>query len=450
MPAAFHMPDNGPRSSGPFSPLWEDLKEAYRFFRFESSWGQKSAWMLFCFTSFHLAFLVPDAVIIPGERAKVFSGLLCSVTLLVCCFLARGQRRVGTRTELAVSLILAALMVLSSIHSLVPASSLARAFVILSSGLGGFWCARIILADDTGRRIFRGFCLVILAALVCVCILCYFVCGNLFACVDTNPHPVAGRMLLLWFAPLSCILPWGAGPVWIFVLLISGSYVFFLISNLRSACLIPVALLVLAAVSKVVRIKYLIAALMPLAVILAIFFHQLPVNKIGLEFEPAYYRFESYFFSFHIAVKSPLLGIGLTSPRREFLKDYEIRYPYTTKKLFSQSVNTVGTSENVFLSFMAEVGLPFTLLYLWALIVIVTRLFRQLFRGAAAPLFHPLALLAPLAAGLLQCMVTDTLYQPQTTWFFHILLGLVPWGERTPSAGKADSTSGQESQTGRA
>lgn len=427
----FLMRENSSGSSRFISPLWEDLKEAHRFFRFESSLGQKLAWLLFCFTSFQVAFLIPYRVIIPGERAKLFSGLLCLVTLLVCYFLARSQRKVGTRTELAISLILSVLMLASSIHSLVPATSLGRAFVILSSGLGGFWCARIILSDDTGRRIFRGFCLLLLAALLCVCVIWNFVYGNVYTCVDANPHPLASRILLLWFAPLSCVLPWGAGSVWIFGVLIGSSYALFLMSNLRSACLIPVALLLLGSAMKVVRLRYLVAAMVPLFVILAVFFHQLPATKIGLEFEPAYYRFESYFFSFHIAAKRPLLGIGLTAPRDEFLKDYEIRYPYTTKEKFAESVSVVGTSENIFMSFMAEVGIPFTLLYIAALAVIITRLLRQLSRGESPLLFHPLALLAPLVAGLLHSMVLDGLYHPQVCWFFHILLGLVPWGDRS-------------------
>ena len=39
------------------------------------SWGERAAWVLFLATSLHLAFLQPWVEVIPGERAKVFSGI---------------------------------------------------------------------------------------------------------------------------------------------------------------------------------------------------------------------------------------------------------------------------------------------------------------------------------------------------------------------------------------
>lgn len=411
--------------------MYEDLQEAYRFFRFESAVGQKIAWLFFCATCLQVAFLFPDVVIMPGERAKVFSGLLCALTLVACCMLVPRARAVGSAAELAISVILAILMALSSLFSLIPASSAARAFVILSSGLGGFWCARILLADEAGQRIFRSLCMLILAAIIGVSLICYFAYGDVFRCLDTNPHPLVGRMLLLWFAPLSYVIPWGMGSVWGFGLLFFSSYVVFYLSGLRAPCLLPVALLLMAAALKIARIRYLLALLIPLALALIVFFHQLPEGDMGFEFEPAYYRVENYFFSWHIAAKHPFFGIGLRAPRDELLNDYRIRYPYVTKEHFTASVKRIRTSENVALSFVAEVGLPFTALYIFALVVLVTRLIRQVGKVGQQALFHPTALLMPITAGLLYFQVNDGLYHPQVSWFFHILLGLAPWGTRS-------------------
>jgi hypothetical protein len=412
-------------------PFYDDLYETYQFFRYHSTFGQKAAWVMFTATCLHLAFLAPYFAVIPGERAKVLSGILCALALIVTCVLAPKAKKVGTPAELGISAILTILMVLSSLFSIIPASSSARAFVILSSGLGGFWCARILLTDNTSRRIFRLLSIVLLASIICVSLVCYFLHGSIFKCLDVNPHPLASRILLLWFAPLSYVIPWGAGSIWVFGALVAGSYVIFYLSKLRSASLIPVALLFIAAALKVLRFRYLLALLLPLVLILVVFFLKLPMSKIGLNYEPAYYRVESYFFSFHIAAKHPLFGIGLRAPRDKFLENYEIRYPYVTKKRFTYSVKRIRTSENVFLSFLTEVGIPFTLIYIFVLVVLVTRLIRQIGRDNGENLFHPLVLLLPIVAGLLHYQVLDGLYHPQVSWFFHILLGLIPNVDRS-------------------
>ena len=405
--------------------MYKDLQAAYRFFRFGSPVGQKIAWLFFCATCLHTAFLVPNIYIIPGEPARVFSGLLCALTLGVCWICVPRARAVGSFAELTISVILAVLTVSSSLLSLVPASSSARACVILSSGLGGFWSARILLADETGQRIFRILCEFILAGLICVSLICYLVYGNVFWLLDVNPHPLVSRMLLLWFAPLSYLISWGTGSAWVSGSLFVSSYVVFYLSGLRSACLIPLALLFLAAALKMAPLRYLLVLLIPLFLVLIVFFHQLPESDMGLEFEPAYYRAENYFFSWHIAAQHPLLGIGLRAPRDEFLEEYQIRYPYVTKERFADSVKKIRTSENVFLSFLAEVGSPFTILYIFALAVLVTRLTRQVGKSAEQAVIHPVALLMPILAGLLHFLAFDGLYHPQVSWFFHILLGIL-------------------------
>ena len=264
--------------------------------------------------------------------------------------------------------------------------------------------------------------------MICVSFICYFAQGVIFVCLDVNPHPLASRILLLWFAPLAYMIPWELRSALFFGPLILLSYIVFYLSNLRSACLIPVALLFTATALKMVRLKYLVKIVIPLIVIVAFFFHHLPAINLGLE--SAYYRAENYFFSFHIATKHPLLGIGLTAPRNEFLNEYKIRYPYVTKEDFAGSVKRIRTSENVFLSFLAEVGFPFTIIYIFALVVLLTRLIRQLVKDGGDTLFHPIVLLMPILAGVLNFQVLDGLYHPQVSWFFHILLGLIPWDKR--------------------
>jgi len=147
---------------------------------------------------------------------------------------------------------------------------------------------------------------------------------------------------------------------------------------------------------------------------------------MGKEAEPVYYRLENYGFSWSIAVRHPVLGIGLRAPREEFLNDYEIKYPYVTREKFADSVKGITTSDNIFLTFMADLGFPFLLLYSFSLIVLLIRLVRRVVAPPSASFLPPLALLLPVSAGLLYFQVYDGLLFPQISWFFHILLGLIP------------------------
>jgi hypothetical protein len=384
------------------------------------------AWVYFCATCLHLTFMVPGGGLLPGYREKLYSGVMCSATLAVVWIFRRNRARVGGTGEFTVSVILAVIVYASALLSSTPWHSTARGFVVLSAGWGGFWCARMLLHDEPNQRFFRAFCLVLLSTLLVVCVWNYYTSGNIYELVDTNPHPVADRILLLWFAPLSLLLSRPLVRKLVGGLQLLISFVVFYLSDLRSAFFIPVALLGVASFFKTIRLKYAIGVLILAGVATVYFVKQLPWEKIGKEYEPAYYRAENYPFSFHIAVKRPLLGIGLTAPRGDFLEDYTVKYPYITKEKFAQSVERIGVSENIFLTFIAELGFPFVILYGGALIILVGRLVRETLKPFPHGLLHPIVLLLPITAGILHFLVYDGLLHPQVSWFFHILLGLTP------------------------
>lgn len=385
----------------------------------------KIIWILFCATSLQLAFLQPSVVLIPGERSNLFSGLLCALTLGCACFFAKKGAIDKRSPEVLISLALALLVFLSGLFSVTPASSSARGFVVLASGLGGFWCARILLASESRQRVFLQLSLIMLAGILLASLISYFYWGDVIRFIDSNPHPLACRILILWFAPLALLLGKSGRAKIVAVLLLSSSYLVFYLSGLRSAVLIPLILCLLAVLFGALRFKHLILIFIPILLISPYFIYHLPQDKIGKEFEPAYYRVENYPFSWHIALKHPILGIGLRAPRVEFLKDYEIKYPYVTREDFVDSVTRLRTSDNVFLTFMAELGFPFLILYLFSLVILFTRLVRKI--AKPSPRFlPPLALFLPLIAALLYFQVMDGLLMPQLCWFFHILLGLIP------------------------
>jgi len=121
--------------------------------------GERLAWLLFLATSVHLAFLQPMLEIIPGEPAKVFSGLWCAATLLLVLIFQRSESLTWRSSAVLVSLTLLLLVLVGSCLSPERASSLARAFVIMSAGLGGYWSARLLLRTPERQRFFLWFSL---------------------------------------------------------------------------------------------------------------------------------------------------------------------------------------------------------------------------------------------------------------------------------------------------
>lgn len=387
--------------------------------------AEKVAWLLFCATSLQLAFLRPYLVLLPGEHTNLFSGLLCALSLAATAWAAKKADIIRSQAQLAICLILAVLILLSGFHSVLPGANSLRGLVLLASGLGGFWGARILLATEAKQRSFLRLCLLMLSGILLVMLLSYLFSAKLTRFLDSNLHPLTTKVMLLWFAPLTLL--WGrSGQKILGAVLIGLSYLIFSVTELRSTVLLPLIAGVLAIFCGALRLKYFLLILLVSGVILFFFFRHLPLKKTGKEYEPAYYRVENYVFSWHIAVQHPLLGIGLLTPRDEFLKDYVIKYPYVTRHQFSKSLKRIIVADNMFLTFMVGVGFPFLLLYGFSLTTLFTRLVRSLGANPPATVIPPLALLLPLVMALLSFFIFDILLHPQVCWFFHILLGLIP------------------------
>jgi hypothetical protein len=300
-----------------------------------------------------------------------------------------------------------------------------RGLVLLASGLGGFWGARILLATEAQQRSFLRLGLLMLSGILLVILVSYFLNVRVTRILDSNLHPLATKVMLLWFVPLTLL--WGRpGQKILGAVLIGLSFLLFSVMDLRSAVLLPLILGVLAVLCGRLRLKYFLLILLVSGGILFHFIRHLPPEKTGKQYEPAYYRVENYIFSWHIAVRHPLLGIGLLTPRGEFLQGYEIKYPYVTRRQFSKSLNNIVVADNMFLTFMVGVGFPFLLLYGFSLTTLFARLVGSLGANPPATMIPPLALLLPLVGGLLSFFIYDLLLHPQVSWFFHILLGLIP------------------------
>ena len=131
--------------------------------------SEKIIWIFFAATCCQLAFQYPPAwSLVAGERTNLFSGLLCFLTLIVAVIFGR-RGAINLRSpEFLISMALAVVAGISGLFSLTPLSSSFRVFVLLASGLGGFWCARILLQTPENQRRFIGLCLWILGGLLVI------------------------------------------------------------------------------------------------------------------------------------------------------------------------------------------------------------------------------------------------------------------------------------------
>ena len=120
----------------------------------KTSHPRRIAWLLFCGVSLQLTFLNPAMVLLPGERTNLFSGLLCAISLIATICVARKGDLVRSRGEAAIYLSLVGLVLLSGLLSAAPLTNSLRGLVLLSSGLGGFWGARVLLATEARQRYF--------------------------------------------------------------------------------------------------------------------------------------------------------------------------------------------------------------------------------------------------------------------------------------------------------
>jgi hypothetical protein len=402
--------------------------------------SEKIAWLLFCATSLQMMFLQPSIVLVLGERTNMFSGLLAALSLAATLWAAKKMTWSQSRWESAICLILAVLLMLSGFLSVAPLTNTFRGFALLAPALGGFWGARILLATPSRQRSFLLLSLAMLTAFVLIGLVSRGVSGQITTAMDPKYHSLATKVMLLWFAPLALL--WGRSYRKILgVILIALSYLLLLLTQLRSAMAIPLILGGLAVFCGGMRLKYFLLILLALSAILIYSIRHLPVQRTGLQYEPAYYRAEYLMFSWHIAAQHPLLGIGLLTPREEFLQDYAIKYPYVTREKFRNSLHGIIVADNMFLTFMVGVGFPFLVLYSFSLIKLLIGLWRAIGTGPTAGFIPPLALLLPLAAGILSFFVYDLLLHPQVCWFFHLLLGLIPWNVKSVQSSRFQSPS---------
>ena len=409
--------------------------------------SEKVIWLFFAAASIQLAFLQPYIILVSREPTNLFSGLLCLLALAVALTFAGRSAIKFKSPEFLISAALLVLGVISAFNSPTPRSSFFRVAVMLASGLGGFWCARLLLNTPENQRRFQWLAIVLLSGIVFLSLTGYLRYGQIeyfynkeaaHSIQTFSNHPITNMIMLLSFAPLALLWRKSRSLVLLGAVLLGLSYAALCLSQRLSMVLIPVGLGFLGLLLGL-RWKHLVPALLGIALIVGLAGHQILWHKA----EPSTqcYRIENFPFSWTIAKQHPLLGIGLKTPRENFLKDYQVRYTYTDKEQFSKDIASIISADNIFLTLMTGVGFPFLLCYLMALSVLLYKLVKMTLRPPPKYFFHPLVLLFPITAALLHYQFYDGLLFAQNCWFFHILLGLIPIGTGT-KAGQGQAISG--------
>ena len=386
-------------------------------------------WILFLFACFQQAFLFPEITVIFGERTGVFSGILCLATL-VSVIAVHGIKGNNVRvSEIAISIVLWIIPILSSLSSASPMVSLTKSFVIVSSMLGGYWTSRLLLNNIENRRLFTHFCLCLLLGIIIMAFTGFVTRGSIFSFVDYTSHPVVSRILLLSFAPISLLFSASAplfrvglvtlvlayccmaglgyfGGVESILVIISG-LVFFALIFLRKTRVLALTVVAIISISLIGSYDLLCPKILAR-----------DSGSVAL-------RMENLFFSTSVALENPLLGIGPSTPRSTYWDTHEIRYPFISKHDFLRWSKDSNTSENVVLTFLADLGFPFVILYLTALVCLLWKLARLAWRPPPEYYPHPLAMLLAIVGAFVHFQLFDGPYLPQTSWFFHILMGMI-------------------------
>jgi O-antigen ligase len=376
-------------------------------------------------------------------------GFLSAMSLLTALMALRKSSAKLHPASLIVSLILLILAINSGLFSDSTVRSSVRGFVLMTTGLGGFWCGQILLGDNSGKRYYIWLCTIILVGFLIMSCFTYLMWGKTaYYFLDPNPKTMINRILLLSFGPIAMIgmRSWSSITIGITLLcasflVILGDAVFFG-RFMHTAVVIFIVLIGLALFSHKWRLRQLVFFFLGgiLIMVVAVYvFHPLPV-KVGtiMSDTRTQYRIENYPFSWHIAQQHPMLGTGLDTRLAGYLGDYHERYAHwADPRQFNTMVSEINSPDSTYLAFMVYLGIPFLIVYILALLGLLARLFRALWRPPPELPFHPLALAIPVLAAVLHFVDLEGLLFEDINWFFHVLLGMIPVAGSSKYAGKS-------------
>ena len=157
---------------------------------------------MFLAASFQAVFYWPPLVLVPGQGTRLSTAVLGGLSL-AALFLTKAKSRIRVKpAEVLTCLALTGLGLASALLSSAPMTALLRTLTLLLPGLGGYWCARVLLTDPVRRKGFINLGLILLTGFTALRLVQHFTAlprGLEASC----KHPTAGLIYILFFAPLA-------------------------------------------------------------------------------------------------------------------------------------------------------------------------------------------------------------------------------------------------------
>jgi hypothetical protein len=386
--------------------------------------------------SLQAAFLQPYVILVHGERVNLFTTLLTGVALVVILGLHPFQR---PRTSLFQSKwepwVWAALgltLTLSAWQSLERMPSIYRALSFYVPALAGYVCGRTMSDNDWWNR----WVVPLFTTLFLAMSVGQIVNGFGPSFFNVHHHAMANMLLLLAAGPFTIFIrarSWKIKALAVGVLAL-GFVAAYLIGS-RFIILLPFVLLPVFGAFRFMRRRFLLAAGVLFVIIASAFFDQMPDKVLKLHnYESVFYRIEGIPTALHIAKQNPLLGIGLRASREPYLKNYELHFDLTDMKTYMGVIRGNVTSDNMLTTMAVGAGMIPTTLYLIILAAFAGRIYRSLDRDPDAGLSH-VAIGLCFTCCLIHFIIHDGLLYPQIGWYFHLLIGLIPFHSNRTTGG---------------
>jgi O-antigen ligase len=364
--------------------------------------------------------LKPYIILVPGERTNLFTTVLTLVPLLL---LGRDLFREETFRFLLPWMALGIGMAALTWGNPEPESSLIRIIAFWAPTVAGLFCARALLHTPARLKvffIFLAFCFAALTAL-------NLIMGRPPEFLGLHHHALTGALVLLSAGPLYLLLTGSGWTRLVPAVLLCLGYLLCFLAGSRFLVLLPFLLIPIVTVALRVRIRGALIGFFG-ALVLALVFFTLNPGKIPSysNYESTFYRMEGVPASWEIIKQHPLTGIGIYSPRTQYLKDFRPYFGMVSRDVYLAVVQRNVTPDNIYVSLAVGIGVPLALAYF----VLLSRLlWRFATRMAMGEINHAAgnAILFPVLATLIHLAIYDGLFYPQICWFFHLLVGIGAW-----------------------
>lgn len=374
------------------------------------------------------AFLFPYVILIHGERTNLFTP---SLTLFALCILwltsavahaEQMERKWNTWEPYAWSA-LGTTVMLSGYLSPEQTASLYRAFAFFAPALAGYWCGRIISCNNMWLK----YCTYFFTGLFLALSIGQLIHGQGQPFISVHHHAMANILIVLAVGPLSLFVrarTLGIKAVYLGILSL-GFLATYVIGS-RFSILLPFTLVPFFIGFGSVRKRYITVVAILFLIVAALFFAQRPSKTLRLHnYESVFYRVEGIPTAIHIVKQHPVFGIGLRASREPYLKDYEIHSDLTDKDNYMRVVKNNVTSDNMLSTMAVGLGLLPTLIYAGMLAAYARRLTASL-KNSREDGFANSMIGLSLICCIIHFSIQDGLLYPQVSWYFHLLIGLIP------------------------